>query len=277
MNDNSKCEAGSNSNLDKNRETLSFAHRVERLRSDFLKSNLCKKWLQDELKYMGSADVQRFNARVLLLSPFQYDCSDAFPRCRHFFRVAPQFEAEGENLSAEASALPFESEAFDVVIVQHVLEFSPNSQAVLKEAARVVRPNGKLMVFAVNPVSIGSALALLVRLFDRTGIWNRKTLLTFRLRDWLKFLDFNPLTTVYLGHALPFKLIKAKRYLRFVSKTLRRFNVPGSGVFVILAEKDQLGMTPLGGSWRQVTWQPRFYSMRPVQNKVNTPNQSHPQ
>ena len=53
-------------------------------------------------------------------------------------------------LLADAERLPFADGAFDRVISFDVLEHLPNQQAALTEAARVVRPGGKLLYYAIG-------------------------------------------------------------------------------------------------------------------------------
>lgn len=53
-------------------------------------------------------------------------------------------------LLADAERLPFADGAFDRVISFDVLEHLPNQRAALREAARVVRPGGKLLFYAIS-------------------------------------------------------------------------------------------------------------------------------
>jgi SAM-dependent methyltransferase len=268
-------EAGSDSNLNEGSAKLNFSDRVDALRVDFERKNLCQKWLQAEYQHLCDSDLPRFNARVLYLTPFQSDVSPAFPHSRQCLRVSHAHEGAGEDVALEAANLPFDSDAFDVVIVQHVLEFSENPQAVLKEAARVVKPNGKIVVYSINPMTIGSALAVFIRMFGKQGVWNRRTLMGFRLYDWLKFLDFKPLSTSYLGHALPFQLMPNSRLMQKLSRVLKGLNLPCSGVLGIVAEKHQLGMTPLDSPWASMAWKPQFYSIKPVHSAVSARTKSN--
>lgn len=48
--------------------------------------------------------------------------------------------------AAEAEALPFEDDSFDVAILAEILEHVPDVAAVLREAERVVRPGGRVVI-----------------------------------------------------------------------------------------------------------------------------------
>ena len=49
-----------------------------------------------------------------------------------------------------AQALPYASDSFDVVLSHEVLEHLPDDRAAVREAHRVLRPGGRLVVFAPN-------------------------------------------------------------------------------------------------------------------------------
>lgn len=71
-------------------------------------------------------------------------------------------------LVAAGDCLPFASDGFDLVTAMLVLEFAENSEAVLSEMARVLRPGGKAVVAALNRRSIWTVLR-------RLGGWRRPT------------------------------------------------------------------------------------------------------
>ena len=48
-------------------------------------------------------------------------------------------------------ALPFDGECFDAVVLFHVLEFEKEPEAVLSEAGRVLKPEGRLIIAGINP------------------------------------------------------------------------------------------------------------------------------
>ena len=57
-------------------------------------------------------------------------------------------------VSAAATSLPIDSHAVDVVVLPHVLEFEPHPHDALREASRVLVPEGSLVVLGFNPVSV---------------------------------------------------------------------------------------------------------------------------
>jgi 2-polyprenyl-3-methyl-5-hydroxy-6-metoxy-1,4-benzoquinol methylase len=57
-----------------------------------------------------------------------------------------------ENASADAT--PFDSNAFDIVLLTEVLEHVPEEQDVLAEARRILRPGGRLVISGPNEQSL---------------------------------------------------------------------------------------------------------------------------
>ncbi len=99
----------------------------------------------------------------------------------------------GRDLHCEFEALPFESASLDLVVLPHALELADDAHALLREVERVLRPEGRLIVFGLNPASLWGLRQNLGRLKRRSepylpregdfiGYW--------RLRDWLKLLSF---------------------------------------------------------------------------------------
>ena len=55
-----------------------------------------------------------------------------------------------ERVLASATALPFKSESFDVLVANHTLEYAPSVPKALAEMARVLGANGLVYLAAVN-------------------------------------------------------------------------------------------------------------------------------
>ena len=111
-------------------------------------------------------------------------------------------------LNCEFDALPFPSQSLDLVVMPHTLELSRDPHLALREAERVLVPEGRLMITAFNPASWwslrggkkegastwghsesttpGSGTAV------QSAAWPvRAQMLGFRrLRDWLRLLSF---------------------------------------------------------------------------------------
>ena len=58
------------------------------------------------------------------------------------------------QLVCEPSALPFPEASLDLVAMPHTLELHPDPHAVLREVARVLVPEGRVVICGLNPNSL---------------------------------------------------------------------------------------------------------------------------
>ncbi len=100
------------------------------------------------------------------------------------------------SLVCDFSALPFAEASLDLLVMPHTLEFSLDPHATLREAARVLVPEGRVVICGLNPTSLwgwrqqrgrmaikaGVGSLYLPDSGDMIGYW--------RLRDWLRLLSF---------------------------------------------------------------------------------------
>ncbi|WP_248236621.1 class I SAM-dependent methyltransferase [Marinobacter bryozoorum] len=93
----------------------------------------------------------------------------------------------GGVVVCDPDELPFPSASIDLVILHHSADFSAWPHQVLREAVRVLRGGGQLLVIGFNPLSTWGARRLLSR--RRRGPWGGRFLLRSRMEDWLNLLD----------------------------------------------------------------------------------------
>ena len=102
---------------------------------------------------------------------------------------------------ADFHALPFEDASLDLVLMPHTLELGVDAHGVLREAGRVLRPEGQVMVLGFNPNSWWGWSRRLHRSLPGAqprahehSDWVGPR----RLRDWLRLLGFE-VDTVHLA------------------------------------------------------------------------------
>lgn len=100
------------------------------------------------------------------------------------------------DLVTEFSALPFPAASLDLVVLPHTLEIHANPHAILREVARVLVPEGKVVISGLNPVSLWGLQRRREGLSRKLG-WGKSSMPAleesigyWRLRDWLHLLDF---------------------------------------------------------------------------------------
>ncbi|MEE2979141.1 MAG: class I SAM-dependent methyltransferase, partial [Pseudomonadota bacterium] len=85
--------------------------------------------------------------------------------------------------------LPFASQSIDLVALPHVLEFTDDPHEVLREVARVLMPEGRLVITGFNPLSLWGMRQGMRRLGTESFLPAQSQMIAFtRLKDWLKLL-----------------------------------------------------------------------------------------
>lgn len=168
----------------------------------------------------------------------------------HCFSVVPTLELglADNNVIANNAEVPLAHESVDVVLLHHALDFTDSPHQVLREASRVLRPGGHVIIVGFNPVSYWG-LARLAKRNKGIAPWSGHFISHRRLSDWLKLLELTELKHISGYHRLPFEKVKWRNRLAFLDSFADR--LPGHhGAFsILLARKDIAGMTPLRSGW----------------------------
>lgn len=108
-------------------------------------------------------------------------------------------QLEGGKIAffTEFEALPFAENSLDLLILPHSLELSPDPHATLREAERVLMPEGKLIICGFNPLSLWGFKQKRSHLYKRLNFGDLylpeagEMIAYRRLRDWLRLLNFD--------------------------------------------------------------------------------------
>src|SRR5258706_13674311 len=95
----------------------------------------------------------------------------------------------GAVVPADPLQLPLASQSVDLVALPHVLESHPNPHEVLREAERVLMPEGQVVISGFNTASLWRARQLFTWR-ARDVPWDARFIGLLRLRDWLRVLGF---------------------------------------------------------------------------------------
>ena len=100
-------------------------------------------------------------------------------------------------VQATAGRLPFQSESIDTLLLPHVLEFVADRHQVLREAERVLKPEGQLFILGLNPWSPLRLFSLPKR---PPSFWRSYLIDPSQLLDWLSLLKFDAeLEAIFAG------------------------------------------------------------------------------
>jgi SAM-dependent methyltransferase len=159
-------------------------------------------------------------------------------------------------LVTEFSALPFPAASMDLVVLPHTLEIHSNPHAILREVARVLVPEGKVVISGLNPVSLWGLQRRREGLSCKLG-WGKPSMPAleesigyWRLRDWLHLLDFE----IQVGHFGCYKPAlssdKWMQRLNWVDRIGSRWaSIFGAAYFLVAVKRVQ-GVRLMGSPWK---------------------------
>ncbi len=141
-----------------------------------------------------TADCFGYHALQLGLSQLQ---ALRHNRMLHRWCALGPAEPGDADLRTAPCALPFADDSLDLVVLPHALELSPDPHATLREVARVLVPEGRVLILGFNPNSLWGWRYRRARLLRRC--WSADLFLPEhadligpgRLRDWLQLLNFD--------------------------------------------------------------------------------------
>jgi SAM-dependent methyltransferase len=161
----------------------------------------------------------------------------------------------GSSLRAEATQLPLASHSMDLVVLPHVLEFAAHPHQILREAERVLRPEGQIVISGFNPLSLWGmkrATCAAISRSDRHDYpWRGRFIGLLRLKDWLALLGFELNGGRFGCYAPPFAQASWLERSRFMEKAGDRWWPIAGAVYVVRAVKRTLGMRLVQPAWRE--------------------------
>lgn len=150
---------------------------------------------------------------------------------------------------ADLEALPFDSQSLDLLVLPHTLECSDDPHQMLREAERVLIPEGRLVITGFNPWSLWGATRMPGRRpFLPSGI---QPLSPVRLKDWLKLLSFEVGIGRCGGYAPPCRTEKWLRRYAFMEKAGARWWPVCGGLYVVSAVKRTASIRLIGPAWKK--------------------------
>ena len=218
-------------------------------------------------RYMAQWSLETADAMlpdVFGLQAAQIGCSTldllARNRIQHRFRCqtpddsGPLVVAGNTPLGtmADPAALPFDADSLDLLVLPYLLEFHSHPHQVLREAQRVLRPEGQLLVFGLNPLSIWGLRNSMsqARTPGRTGFpWPGHYLSVHRLKDWLKLLDFDVSRGQFGCYAPPCGNEHRLSHLKWLDRAGDRWWGFAGACYALMAIKRIPGMTLLTPNW----------------------------
>ncbi|MDD2924788.1 methyltransferase domain-containing protein [Rhodoferax sp.] len=212
-----------------------------------------------ERAQMAAAVADVFGFHALQLGLPELDALEA-NRMPHRW-LATQSPAELDlgrrvTLVTEFSALPFPANSLDLVVLPHALELTADPHGTLREVARVLVPEGRVVICGLNPLSLWGLRRRRVQLYRRLGLERLflpqagEWIGYRRLRDWLSLLNlaiedehFGCYCPAFSSHAL------LQRFAWMEAAGARWWPILGAS-YCLVAVKRVHGMTLLNPAWK---------------------------
>lgn len=159
-------------------------------------------------------------------------------------------------LVTESGALPFAANSLDLLVLPHTLDLSADPHATLREAERVLVPEGKIVISGLNPASLWGMRQQRGRLYQRFGRGDLylpesgEFIGYWRLRDWLRLLNFEVESARFGCYRPAFETEKWLSRFEWMDKVGQRWWPIFGAVYFLVAVKRVRGMRLLEPAWR---------------------------
>lgn len=173
---------------------------------------------------------------------------DALAACRMPSRWSLDYDPPAALL-ADPHALPFPDNTIDLVAMPHALEFTDDPHLMLREAWRVMRPEGQVVIAGFNPFSLYGVKRYFGR--EQTPPWNGNFIGLWRVKDWLTLLGFDVVGGRLDAYAPPFRNPKWLARFGFFEPAGDRWWPIAGGVYYLRATKKVAGMRVLTPAWER--------------------------
>ncbi|MEX0729744.1 MAG: methyltransferase domain-containing protein [Aquisalimonadaceae bacterium] len=164
---------------------------------------------------------------------------------RHW--IVDSVPAPGLTLHGQMDNLPLRDDSVNAVMLVHALEFAEVPHSILREAVRVLAPEGRLLIIGFNPASLWGLNRAAVGLWHGRAPWGGHYYGTRRLRDWCTLLDLEPLQERTVFFRPPLQRLRLQQRLQRMERLVGRWLPWFGGVSILVSRKRVARIIPLGG------------------------------
>ncbi len=180
-----------------------------------------------------------------LLSECDFLSSSAIQK-RYYLRWVQCSSPEDADVVAQPDYLPIANDCIDAVVLPHVLEFSEDPIAVLREMDRILIPEGHVIIAGFNPISLWGPRINKKRFPGEEVRW----IPVRTLSEWLAASGFEVVQARYGFYRPPSGKRIILEKLAFLETLGARWWPRWGGGYVILAKKRVSTLTLIRPRWR---------------------------
>jgi len=145
--------------------------------------------------------------------------------------------------------LPIQPDCIDAVLLHHSLDLAMDPRQVLREAERILIPEGHLIILGFNSRSFWGLRHLINYKQDNVP-WSYRFLSVHRVKDWLALLGLEITTIRYQFFRPPVGRKGISDQLKFIETWGQRWWPFLGGVYLLVAKKKVSTLTPIKPRWR---------------------------
>jgi len=167
----------------------------------------------------------------------------------HKFYVLPSWEQDlpKNSIISNSGEIALDHDIVDLVILHHTLDFSSDPHQTLREAARILKSSGNLLIIGFNPYSLWGLRRLLST--RKKAPWNMRFISGRRVEDWLNLLDFKVAGVESHFYGLPVNQQGIINRSAWLNNVLNE-KVPLGAYYTILAQKQSGARIKALPKWR---------------------------
>jgi len=145
---------------------------------------------------------------------------------------------------AEDNLLPFPTDSIDILVLQHCLDISAHPHQVLREAERVLRPGGRLLLFGFNPASSWGIRRMLTTPLHSLLPWHARFMRRSQIEDWCRLLNLVPELSRHAVYSLPIAKKSIRKLFKNLEHRMARNEWPVGAIYCLRAKKERNAYIP---------------------------------
>ena len=153
------------------------------------------------------------------------------------------------NVISNIDDLPCIEHSVDVCVLSHLLEFSDDPHHIVREANRILIPNGYLVITGYNPYSLAGLNRYIP--YRRNQLpWNERFYSAMRIKDWLHLMGYEILTEQFSLHSSLANTKTERRISSYWRDFAHKFTPNLGSIYIIIAKKRMTPLTPIKPKWK---------------------------
>ena len=182
----------------------------------------------------------------------QIGCSGLAPRIHESCRIKHQFTLaewdQSAQIQANPSMLPIASDSVDLVVLMHHLSNTSEPHAILREAFRILIPEGKLVIIDFNPISLWGLRHFFQSWLEHVP-FKGHYFTAKRVDDWMRLLGFDKNRVHRVGYLPPIQKPSVTRHLGWLEKGMRNWFPRFGALNLLVYSKSVSPLTPVRHRW----------------------------